>query len=127
MGAGHEERDANGHFGMSGRDQVTLSAQERQLLAHLEQRLRLDDPDFAFRMRGRSFLWFVHALGRLRVPRLPAWCGPVLVLVGLTATLWAVDILAWLSVLTVGVTAVGAHRVGQSLRTRFGRAGGSEE
>jgi hypothetical protein len=121
MSAGHEDRDTNGSFDMSGRDQVTLSAQERQKLARLEERVRLHDPDFASRMRGRSRRWVREAVTLLHLSDMPAWLGVVLLIAGLATTVLVVGSFVWLSVLTIGLTVVGAHRVGQSVSAKLGR------
>jgi hypothetical protein len=107
-----------------GRDQVTLSAKERQSLAHLEERVRLDDPDFASRMRGRSWRLLRRVVQALHVPALPVWMGPVLLVVGLAATLLVVGPAAWLSVVTVGVATLGAYGIGTTIRGRLDKARG---
>jgi len=122
MSAGHEERDANGSFDTSGRDRVTLSAHERQTLAHLEARLRLDDPSFAVRMRGRSWRWMRKVASEVRLPDLPAWSGPLLLVAGLIATVLVLGSLPWLSILTLGLTLIGAQRIGQTARGRLEQA-----
>lgn len=119
MTTGHDDPNDSSRPNAPGRDQVTLSAQERQSLAHLEHRLRLDDPDFASRMRGYSWRWVRDLVGRWSCPTLPAWTGPALLIAGLAATLWAVDAVVWLSVVTVGVMVVGGLRVGQTVRVRL--------
>jgi hypothetical protein len=127
MSAGHEEHDTDGPFDMSGRDQVTLSAQERQSLAHLEARLQEDDPAFATRMRGRSIRWVRHVVAGVKLPPIPQWFGVVLCVVGLVTTLLAVDASAWLSVVTLAVTFVGALRIGRSLQETAQRRGRAPE
>jgi len=122
MSAGHEERDANGSFDTSGRDHVTLSAHERQTLAHLEARLRLDDPGFALRLGGRSWRWMRKVATQVKLPDLPAWSGPLLFVAGLVATVLVLGSLPWLSVLTLGLAMIGAHRIGRSVRARLEQA-----
>jgi hypothetical protein len=122
MSADHDERDANGSFDMSGRDQVTLSAKERQSLAHLEERVRHDDPDFASRMRGRSWRLLRHVMKSVRLPTMATWVGPVLFGLGLVATLLVVDSVVWLSVVTLAVTTLGAYGIGCSVRARMERS-----
>jgi len=121
MSAEHEERDTNGSFDTSGKDRVTLSARERQTLAHLEERIRLEDPDFFVRMRGRSWRWVREVAAAIEVPEIPAWMGPVLFVVGLVATVLVVGSLPWLSLLTVGSTVLGAVRIGRSVGIRIER------
>jgi hypothetical protein len=121
MSAGPEERDANGSFDTSGRDRVSLSAHERQTLANLEARIRLDDPSFAARMRGRSWRWMRHVAAEVRVPELPGWAGPVLFVAGLVATVLVLSVLPWLSILTLGVAVIGAHRLAKTVRSRLER------
>jgi hypothetical protein len=118
MSAGHEDRDIDGPFDMSARDQVKLSSMERQKLAHLEARMRLEDPAFATRMRGRSMRWVRHTVSGAHFPAMAAWLGPVLLIAGLVATLVVIDVFAWLSILTIGVAVVGAYRVALSLAAK---------
>lgn len=116
MSTGHHDPNDGGFRHAPGRDQVTLSAHERESLAHLEQRLRADDPDFASRLRGYSWRWLLDLFERGSPLRLPGWAGPVLLIVGLAATLWVVGTAAWLSVVTLALTVAGGLRVGETLR-----------
>ncbi len=122
MSSGQEDRDTNGSFDMAGRDRVSLSAHERQTLAHLEARIRLDDPSFAVRMRGRSWRWVRQTIIGLQLPAVPTWAGTLLLVLGLVGTVAVVGSLPWLSILTLGIAMLGALRVGVWVRGKVDRA-----
>jgi hypothetical protein len=110
------KRDADRGTEMSTRDQVSLSTQERQLLAHLEARARTDDPALAARLRGRTGRAVVARWTDLRAPEMASWVGGVVFVLGLLVTVVAVTSVVWLSVLGLALCVVGGCRLGVSLR-----------
>ncbi|MGH9077372.1 MAG: DUF3040 domain-containing protein [Acidimicrobiales bacterium] len=103
---------------MSTRDEVSLSSNERQLLAQLEARARSDDPSLAARLRGRRRAALVARWREIAPGSVPGWTGPVAVVAGLLVTLVALSGVIWLSVLGLALCVAGGCRVGISVRDR---------
>ena len=104
---------------MSTRDEVSLSAQERQVLANLEARAHSDDPALAARLRGRRWRAVIGRSRDWHPPELAPWVGPLALGIGLMLTLIAVVSVVWLSVLGVGLAVAGGCVIGKDLRERF--------
>lgn len=119
MGAEKGDRDADRGTEMSTRDEVSLSSQERQLLAHLEARARSDDPALAARLRGRTSQALLARWRERQLPHLPNWAGPVLVLVGLVITVVALTTVVWFSILGLAMCVAGGCAVGVVVRERI--------
>lgn len=104
---------------MSTRDEVSLSAEERQVLAHLEARARTEDPALAARLRGRRWRAIVDRTSDWHLPAYTPAVGPLVFVIGLAITVFAITSGIWLSVLGIALTVVGACAMGASLRERL--------
>lgn len=110
---------------MSTRDEASLTARERAMLAALEATASAEDPQLANRLKGSSRL---RAAARLRVvarlPRLPAWApsgwlAVPMIVVGLALVLLGLGTVLAVGVLGLLVTAGGLGIAGGSLRRRW--------
>ncbi|HWG72981.1 MAG TPA: DUF3040 domain-containing protein [Acidimicrobiales bacterium] len=105
---------------MSTRDDVSLSARERQVLAHLEARVRTEDPALAARLRGRRWRAIVDRTSDWHLPEHTPGVGPLVFMFGLVITVFAITNGIWLSVLGIAITVVGGCAMGKTLRERLG-------
>lgn len=104
---------------MSTRDEVSLSSEERQSLAHLEARAKTDDPALAARLRGRTGRAILARWRKRRPVHMAAWVGPALVLLGLVLAVVAVSSAVWLSVVALALCVGGGCGIGMSVRERI--------
>lgn len=103
---------------MSPRDEVSLSARERELLAGLESRAAGEDPALAARLRGRGLASLRSRLKGWRLPQMPAWAGLLCGVLGLLLVVLAVSSAVWLAVPGVALVAAGGCALGAVLRER---------